>query len=1020
MKGGLGLGCWATRQLGSSSVVKNEARFDTKFAFRIEKTSPIAFQRPDTFLVAMTKLPREIMPSDSRESYILTTLRGRGRRKVPPSGTSGQLLSVIALNSVVIGNNFDRCKEEQARKEAIRAAKKAARISASKKKVQRVKPKDHQRAKETQIAPQSKWTPDMVKALAQGVHTYGPKWSVIHGKVLKLRGFTAGAIRQKWKSLQIRGGLEHVSVMSSDGSSEQQQQQQQRSQQAPLRPQSAELFSSPPPPFSLMLKYHHYPLEEEDDELGQQHRMLFPSARQQNYAHPGQNGSQSSPSSSHQLAPPPPPPLSAFPYKQYYHQQQHNHRLQPQRNRYDTNSCWEEETDTNGADVNGVAASSKNKIRQQLPLGANAPLSNSRPPKKARKKSYPFKGTLTTKKPSSSSSSSSLKGIRHPLGVEILKSVRAWGRRCKKKSFLMGVTDGFSLEAEIGSRMPKRRRKRRGTSTTVAMDRDDDRDYDYDDDDTSSRNQLPRHNRSTPFSSSVFQFSSRGLAEISSLKRTASSSYSSSPSPSPPLPSSSSAAALATGSSSSSRYDLKDHPFMPNGGFYSAATSSTATSTNIGRLPSSSSASLLAPFTASSVGSSTCSTPSLHTSSRRHQQRQQTTASSPQGRRQRIRALTVRQPWASAIIFGPKRIENRKITSKTPHIEPQENNPHGPHFHALLRPYHYISSNRAEAYKMLLTLWPNMPDKSTLPRSKILGLARIRGTQKYEDDKEGWALEGWKGWVIDKVIQLPPRSQIPAKGLLGLWRVDPSASLVLETILRTLLSRSPSPWFLSGRDAVLASDAPIAPEHPAPRFTKPKQQQQQQQKGKKQSMARPITAAAAARRRGGGGGKPMVKAVLWRNKKQQQQQPFHSDSGATAEDPQQSIIPSQQYLAPPSATAPAASKMNPEQVAREIFRYMSGEASTNPLASVQELPPSLMPTRTPPSTSYYHPNNQISHRALSDGSADSSGGVTMYYQHHQQHHPFNQTSATMKRGGHIHNSTCSNTLQIGDSTLPVD
>lgn len=132
--------------------------------------------------------------------------------------------------------------------------------------------------------------------------------------------------------------------------------------------------------------------------------------------------------------------------------------------------------------------------------------------------------------------------------------------------------------------------------------------------------------------------------------------------------------------------------------------------------------------------------------------------------RPRIRGLTVKQPWASCISPGPKRIENRTWA------------PFG-----LARP-HYLAihagktDDDVQAWTAACRLWPQLVDlRPRLPRSAIVAVARFVEVQEYEtvaevSDEAGermdpWACGPWC-WCLGDVVSIEP---VPCRGAQGLW-----------------------------------------------------------------------------------------------------------------------------------------------------------------------------------------------------------------------------------------------------------
>lgn len=127
-----------------------------------------------------------------------------------------------------------------------------------------------------------------------------------------------------------------------------------------------------------------------------------------------------------------------------------------------------------------------------------------------------------------------------------------------------------------------------------------------------------------------------------------------------------------------------------------------------------------------------------------------------------MRALTVRQPWASAIVHGSKRVENRTRT-----CTPQ-----------LLAIHAACAGDPADG----------------LPRRAILGVARVYGavllselrrqarTDPRARSELDWALGPWC-WRIDRVWCLPEPLPV-ARGQLGLWRLPDDVLDVLDALVR--------------------------------------------------------------------------------------------------------------------------------------------------------------------------------------------------------------------------------------------
>lgn len=109
-----------------------------------------------------------------------------------------------------------------------------------------------------------------------------------------------------------------------------------------------------------------------------------------------------------------------------------------------------------------------------------------------------------------------------------------------------------------------------------------------------------------------------------------------------------------------------------------------------------------------------------------------------------MRALTIRQPWASAIAHGTKRTENR--TWNTTYTGPLL-------IHAGARYAEHVISG---------TDGPGV-------RSAVLAVATLTGCHLADGDCCGaWGQRNVYHWQLDGVRALP--TPVSAKGRLGLWR----------------------------------------------------------------------------------------------------------------------------------------------------------------------------------------------------------------------------------------------------------
>ena len=132
-------------------------------------------------------------------------------------------------------------------------------------------------------------------------------------------------------------------------------------------------------------------------------------------------------------------------------------------------------------------------------------------------------------------------------------------------------------------------------------------------------------------------------------------------------------------------------------------------------------------------------------------------------------ALTLHQPWASAIIEGPKRIENRDW-------------PPPPSIIGRRLWIHAGKTYDDENHAAIAELWPGLLDRDSgsVPMSAILGsvvvvgavheggrfLGRLSGSTEALIDNDWFA--GPYGWVLSDVKAIRP---VPCRGHQKIWTV---------------------------------------------------------------------------------------------------------------------------------------------------------------------------------------------------------------------------------------------------------
>lgn len=124
------------------------------------------------------------------------------------------------------------------------------------------------------------------------------------------------------------------------------------------------------------------------------------------------------------------------------------------------------------------------------------------------------------------------------------------------------------------------------------------------------------------------------------------------------------------------------------------------------------------------------------------------------------RALSIRQPWADAIIHGTKRVENRTWRRDTGD-------------HALGWVWVHASAGYDKAGDLWMREQGLHIPLADVPRGALIGLAHFdlisNGPMGPADP---WAFGPWC-WCIGEVIALD--EPVPCKGALGLWTVPDEA-----------------------------------------------------------------------------------------------------------------------------------------------------------------------------------------------------------------------------------------------------
>ena len=134
---------------------------------------------------------------------------------------------------------------------------------------------------------------------------------------------------------------------------------------------------------------------------------------------------------------------------------------------------------------------------------------------------------------------------------------------------------------------------------------------------------------------------------------------------------------------------------------------------------------------------------------------------------ERMRGLTVMQPWASAIASGKKTVENRTwgvpgyVTGKTIAIHAGRS----------------VDWDATAAAWIAAGLVPydgsaTYPWTSGLTLGAVIAVARVTGScvpWECSGECSPWAVKGQDHWLLADVRPLP--DPVPCRGMLGLWRL---------------------------------------------------------------------------------------------------------------------------------------------------------------------------------------------------------------------------------------------------------
>lgn len=129
-------------------------------------------------------------------------------------------------------------------------------------------------------------------------------------------------------------------------------------------------------------------------------------------------------------------------------------------------------------------------------------------------------------------------------------------------------------------------------------------------------------------------------------------------------------------------------------------------------------------------------------------------------------ALTIHQPWATAVTDLGKRIENRSWPPPRTAVG------------GWLAIHAGLAFDESGA-DWVASRTGRMTTKTSVPRGAIVALARVKGAVRRSSDM--W-FSGPYGWQLDEVIPVEP---LPCRGRQRLWKVPPEIRATLADYLKS-------------------------------------------------------------------------------------------------------------------------------------------------------------------------------------------------------------------------------------------
>lgn len=145
-----------------------------------------------------------------------------------------------------------------------------------------------------------------------------------------------------------------------------------------------------------------------------------------------------------------------------------------------------------------------------------------------------------------------------------------------------------------------------------------------------------------------------------------------------------------------------------------------------------------------------------------------------------MKAVTIRQPWASAIILGPKRVENRTWVPS----DVRAGRPLWLAVHAgIVEPDMKRVYEGRTGWNRLREAWPEAPAGGWV-QGAFIGAMLVEGAVRVEDLEDygvnPWATGPWC-WKITQVLDISP---VPFGGRLGIWDVPEAVAGLLRASWR--------------------------------------------------------------------------------------------------------------------------------------------------------------------------------------------------------------------------------------------